>query len=156
MERLTARDDYNGATYYPKCFEEPCLGGGSKSDCDTCDFNAAICNRLAAYEDTGLSPDEVALYVKCQAQSVSRRELRLGIEIERLQAQLAEAQARERAAVSDVEHAARYNCGICGVCAHHAKFWVGGGCNLINNGEPCKWQWRGPQEAGKGASRGAK
>lgn len=67
-----------------------------------------------------------------------------------------EAQRRERAAVSDVEHAARYNCGICGVCAHHAKFWVGGGCNLINNGEPCKWQWRGPQEAGKGASRGAK
>lgn len=52
------------------------------------------CNRLAAYEDTGLMPDEVALYVKCQAQSVSRRELQLGREIERLQAQLAEAQKR--------------------------------------------------------------
>ncbi len=52
------------------------------------------CNRLAAYEDTGLSPEEVALYVKCQAQSVSRRELQLGREIERLHAQLAEAQKR--------------------------------------------------------------
>lgn len=72
---------------------------------------------------------------------------------ENLQSQLADSQRRGRAAVEDIEHAARYNCGICGVCAHYAKFWKDGGCNLENNGEPCKWQWRGPQEAGEGEAK---
>ena len=55
MERLTKWK--NGHAYYPRCFENPCYGGG----CITrdCPFETAICERLAAYEDTGLMPEEV-------------------------------------------------------------------------------------------------
>lgn len=55
MERLTKWE--NGHAYYPRCFEKPCYGGG----CVTrdCPFETAICERLAAYEDTGLMPEEV-------------------------------------------------------------------------------------------------
>ena len=55
MERLTKWE--NGHAYYPRCFEKPCYGGG----CVTrdCPFETAICERLAAYEDTGLTPEEV-------------------------------------------------------------------------------------------------
>ena len=55
MERLTQWQD--GHAYYPRCFEEPCYGGGCK-DRD-CPFETAICERLAAYEDTGLTPEEI-------------------------------------------------------------------------------------------------
>lgn len=58
MERLTK---WNGSSnqhaYYPRCFEEPCNGGGCKIK--DCSFEAAVCERLAAYEDTGLTPKEV-------------------------------------------------------------------------------------------------
>ena len=55
MERLTKWE--NGHAYYPRCFENPCYGGG----CVTrdCPFETAICERLAAYEDTGFSPEEI-------------------------------------------------------------------------------------------------
>ena len=55
MERLTKWE--NGHAYYPRCFENPCYGGG----CVTrdCPFETAICERLAAYEDTGLMPEEI-------------------------------------------------------------------------------------------------
>lgn len=55
MERLTKWE--NGHAYYPRCFENLCYGGG----CVTrdCPFETAICERLAAYEDTGLTPEEV-------------------------------------------------------------------------------------------------
>lgn len=56
MERLTRRSD-TGRAYYPRCFEEPCGGDGCKiKDCLLDDI---ICDRLAAYEDTGLKPEEV-------------------------------------------------------------------------------------------------
>lgn len=55
MERLTKWE--NGHAYYPRCFENPCYGGG----CVTrdCPFETEICERLAAYEDTGFSPEEI-------------------------------------------------------------------------------------------------
>jgi len=55
MERLTKWE--NGHAYYPRCFEKPCYGGG----CVTrdCPFETAICERLAADEDTGLMPERV-------------------------------------------------------------------------------------------------
>ena len=53
MERLTRRSD-TGNAYYPRCFEEPC-----NRRCEDCLFDEAICKRLAAYEDTGLDPEEV-------------------------------------------------------------------------------------------------
>lgn len=58
MERLTEWD--GGQTryaYYPRCFEEPCYGSGCKIK--DCPFETAVCERLAAYEDTGLTPEEV-------------------------------------------------------------------------------------------------
>ena len=58
MERLT---EWNGEqtrhAYYPRCFKEPCYGGGCKIK--KCPFETAVCERLAAYEDTGLTPEEI-------------------------------------------------------------------------------------------------
>ena len=58
MERLT---EWNGEqtrhAYYPRCFEDPCYGSGCKIE--NCPFEAAVCDRLAAYEDTGLTPEEI-------------------------------------------------------------------------------------------------
>ena len=58
MERLT---EWNGGqtrhAYYPRCFEEPCYGSGCKIN--DCPFETAVCERLAAYEDTGLTPEQV-------------------------------------------------------------------------------------------------
>lgn len=61
MERLTRRSD-TGHAYYPRCFEEPCNGNGCKFK--DCPFDETICERLAAYEDTGLTPEEVSALVK--------------------------------------------------------------------------------------------
>lgn len=59
MERLTK---WNGGqtrhAYYPRCFKEPCYGRGCKIK--DCPFKTAVCERLAAYEDTGLSPEKVS------------------------------------------------------------------------------------------------
>jgi hypothetical protein len=55
MERLTKRE--NGHAHYPRCFEKPCGGMGCRTE--DCEFNVEICERLAAYEDTGLTPGEV-------------------------------------------------------------------------------------------------
>lgn len=58
MERLT---EWNGGqtrhAYYPRCFEEPCYGGGCKIK--DCLFETAVCDRLAAYEDIGMTPEEI-------------------------------------------------------------------------------------------------
>lgn len=58
MNRLTARDEHGNA-YYPKCFDEPCNSGGCTKD--MCDFSAAVCEKLAAYEDTGLDPEQLSV-----------------------------------------------------------------------------------------------
>ena len=55
MERLTKRE--NGHAHYPRCFEEPCGGMGCRTE--DCEFKVEICERLAAYEDTGLTPEEI-------------------------------------------------------------------------------------------------
>lgn len=58
MERLTRRGD-TGHAYSPRCFEEPC-----NRRCEDCLFDETICERLATYEDTGLTPEEVSALVK--------------------------------------------------------------------------------------------
>lgn len=60
MNRLTARDKH-GHAYYPKCFESPCEG---ERNCCTyvapeCTFDGKVLDRLAAYEDTGLEPEQI-------------------------------------------------------------------------------------------------
>ena len=58
MERMTEwNDEQTRHAYYPRCFEEPCYGGGCKIK--DCQFETAVCERLAAYEDTGLEPEAV-------------------------------------------------------------------------------------------------
>ena len=58
MERLTK---WNGGQTrnadYPRCFKEPCYGSGC--NIKACPFKTAVCERLAAYEDTGLTPEEI-------------------------------------------------------------------------------------------------
>ena len=58
MERLT---EWNGEqprhAYYPRCFKAPCYGDGCKIN--DCLFETAVCERLADYEDTGLTPEEI-------------------------------------------------------------------------------------------------
>ena len=56
MKRLTQRSNF-GTAYYPRCFEEPCIGDGCKIK--DCLFDNTICERLAKYEDSGLTPEEV-------------------------------------------------------------------------------------------------
>ena len=58
MERLTEwNDEQTRHAYYPRCFEAPCYGSGCKIK--DCPFETAVCERLAAYEDTGLTPEEI-------------------------------------------------------------------------------------------------
>lgn len=55
MERLTKREILGNA-YFPKCFEEPCNGCGCQDD--DCDMGE-VCEKLASYEDTGLTPEQI-------------------------------------------------------------------------------------------------
>lgn len=71
MERLTKRE--NGHTNYPRCFEEPCGGTGCRTE--DWGFKVEICERLAAYEDTGLEPEEVL--PKDNADEIALRLMRL-------------------------------------------------------------------------------
>lgn len=58
MERMTEwNNEQTRHAYYPRCFEEPCYGGGCKIK--DCPFETAVCDRLAAYEETGLEPEAV-------------------------------------------------------------------------------------------------
>lgn len=59
MKCLTARND-DGSAYYPYCLrDDTCWGWGTNEKCDTCKFNEKVCDRLAAYEDTGLTPKQI-------------------------------------------------------------------------------------------------
>lgn len=58
MERLTEwNESSHKHAYYPRCFKEPCYGSGCKIK--DCQFETAVCERLAAYEDTGIEPEAV-------------------------------------------------------------------------------------------------
>lgn len=55
MNRHTDRNEYGGA-YCPHCFKK-C--GGAPLDCAECAYIDELCETLAAYEDTGLTPAEI-------------------------------------------------------------------------------------------------
>ena len=57
MERLTKRNEC-GDAYYPECYER-CYGEGSSEKCNDCDYDEKICDTLADYEDTDLTPPEI-------------------------------------------------------------------------------------------------
>lgn len=57
MDRLTERNEY-GKAYYRRCYASPCDGtGGSCDNCNLIDID--VCEALAAYEDTGITPDQM-------------------------------------------------------------------------------------------------
>ena len=59
MKRLTAISE-SGKAYYPYCFrEDTCDGCGSSEKCDQCELSLKVCETLAAYENTGLTPSEI-------------------------------------------------------------------------------------------------
>lgn len=98
MERLT---EWNGGqtrhAYYPRCFKEPCYGGGCKIK--DCPFETAVCERLAAYEDTGLYPESVeALKLSMMGKAISEITEFDGLPIARLR-ELAEADKDGRCVV---------------------------------------------------------
>ena len=88
MERLT---EWNGGqtrhAYYPRCFKEPCYGRGCKIK--DCPFETAVCERLAAYEDTGLTPEEIKAPFT-EDTMINLAAQALGVEADRLR-ELAEA-----------------------------------------------------------------
>ena len=96
MERLT---EWNGGqtrhAYYPRCFEEPCYGSGCKIK--DCQFETAVCERLAAYEDTGLTPEEIKDLLTEDAM-INLAAQALGVEPSRLR-ELAEADKDGRVVV---------------------------------------------------------
>lgn len=57
IKRLTERNK-DGEAYFPSCFGESGCGGMG-GDCSNCDFTAQICERLAAYEDLGVTPERI-------------------------------------------------------------------------------------------------
>lgn len=61
MERLTARNKKSPKeAYYPYCFQnDTCDGQGPSDKCDMCPLPYEICETLADYEDTGLTPEQI-------------------------------------------------------------------------------------------------
>ena len=96
MERLTKWNEssYKHA-YYPRCFKEPCYGRGCKIK--DCPFEIAVCERLAAYEDTGLTPEEIEAPFT-EDTMINLAAQALGVEPSRLR-ELAEADKDGRVAV---------------------------------------------------------
>ena len=96
MERLT---EWNGEqpshAYYPSCFKAPCYGDGCKIN--DCLFETAVCDRLAAYEDTGLTPEEIKAQFTEDAM-INLAAQALGVEPSRLR-ELAEADKDGRVVV---------------------------------------------------------
>ena len=96
MERLT---EWNGGqtrhAYYPRCFKDPCYGDGCKIN--DCLFETAVCDRLAAYEDTGLTPEEIKATLTEDAM-INLTAQALGVEPSRLR-ELAEADKDGRVVV---------------------------------------------------------
>lgn len=59
MERITERNE-KGEAYVPDCFrEDTCAGTGSSEKCDSCKINHEVIERLAAYEDLEVTPDQI-------------------------------------------------------------------------------------------------
>ena len=93
MERLTKWE--NGHAYYTRCFEKPCYGGGCKLE--DCPFETVVCEHLAAYEDTGLKPEEIKAPLTEDAM-INLEAQAMGVEPSRLR-ELAEADKDGRCVV---------------------------------------------------------
>ena len=93
IERLTKWE--NGHAYYTRCFEKPCYGGGCKLE--DCPCETVVCEHLAAYEDTRLTPEEIKAPLTEDAM-INLEAQALGVEPSRLR-ELAEADKDGRVVV---------------------------------------------------------
>ena len=101
MERLTEwNDGQTRHAYYPRCFKDPCYGNGCKIN--DCPFETAVCERLAAYEDTGLTPEEIKAQFT-EDTMINLAAQALGVEPSRLR-ELAEADKDGRVVVLEREN----------------------------------------------------
>lgn len=75
MKRLTA-DNNDGTAHYPYCFRDNTCGGMGEGNCGTCGFSQQVCERLAAYERTGLTPEEVLMALQINKNLVEQLERR--------------------------------------------------------------------------------
>lgn len=69
-DRLTAISEV-GTPYYPHCFKDETCGGAG-GNCEKCDFAEEVCSRLAAYENTYLSPEDVEEIKKMYSRAQER------------------------------------------------------------------------------------
>ena len=96
MERLT---EWNGGqtrhAYYPRCFKDPCYGNGCKIK--DCPLEIAVCDRLAAYDDTGMTTEEIKDLLT-ENTMINLAAQALGVETSRLR-ELAEADKDGRVVV---------------------------------------------------------
>ena len=147
MERLT---EWNKSShkhaYYPRCFKEPCYGSGCKIE--DCPFEIAACERLAAYEDTGLTPEEIKAPFT-EDTMINLAAQALGVEPSRLR-ELAEADKDGRVVVlpCKVGDTVYTNNRVLGadnamhdeICTRRIKGYSGNALNevwLISNGDYC-------------------
>ena len=102
MERLT---EWNGGkarhAYYPRCFKYPCYGNGCKIK--DCPLEIAVCDRLAAYDDTGMTTEEIKDLLT-ENTMINLAAQALGVEPSRLR-ELAEADKDGRVVVLKKENA---------------------------------------------------
>ena len=147
MERLT---EWNGEqpshAYYPSCFKAPCYGDGCKIN--DCLFETAACDRLAAYEDTGLTPEKIKAPFTEDAM-INLAAQALGVEPSRLR-EIAEADKDGRCVVLPckvggtvymIERIFNIDNGVCDeICARKVIGYGGNNLNalwLIGSGGIC-------------------
>ena len=79
MNRLTARDERTGNAYYPLCEDGNCTNRKCCGiNCELIDTD--VCETLAAYEETGMTPENIRqmdkLYrQKCEELAKLRKEI---------------------------------------------------------------------------------
>ena len=76
----------------------------SRYDRDVINEVCAELKELGEYRNTGLMPDEIILYAKCQAQHTSKKELQLGIKLEQLQNKINNGELIEVVRCKDCEY----------------------------------------------------
>lgn len=78
MDRLTQKH-YGASDYYMAC-SETCANDCEM--CGGCPDHEKMVNRLGAYEDTGLTPEEVSMYAKARAEGrIQELPCRIGAEV---------------------------------------------------------------------------
>lgn len=137
MDRLTNEDIQKLLNYHPA---DECLG-----EC----FTSIALLELQEYRATGLTPEEISLFVKCDAMQVSKRELQISMENDRLKEEINTLKAQLDAAIQVI-----YSVPTCTNCIHMDECdEIGGRCEGRGYGGDCHepydephFKWRGEED----------